>query len=427
MPLLAGDELIGVLVVEGGQETVFSERDKLMLRSLRAYASVGLANAIAYRGLESALGKLDITRNELEQKNTLLEKAYEQQREASLTDSLTGLHNRRFLLERIDDEVSLTWRRQQQRAHGEPRMYEDGDLIFYIVDIDHFKSVNDQHGHGAGDHVLVQVAQRLRAAARETDYVVRWGGAEFMVVARATSAEHASLLAERLRHAIASVPFDIGDGQRLEHLLRGFAGLPFHPAAAGVGSWTDIVELAGQALYMAKQGGRNRWFGLAAGRMAPSLEQFEAIKLDAQAALGRGELRLLGASTPSSTCQNASVPPIGDWPADGLHAVFTLVSSAAPATSRAFFDDAEKLRQMAFEMPPARDRRPVDRPPDLRVAGRLHLPLAVVEFKAARVPRQAEVVDQAARLVLEVGHHGHADLQQASVRQTSRQCRIRSR
>src|SRR6185503_7275343 len=92
----------------------------------------------------------------------------------TITDPLTGLRNRRFLLQRIDEDVALALR-------------QGTDLVFFLVDVDHFKKVNDELGHAAGDLVLRQMRGRLEQVFRASDYVLRWGGEEFLAVARGSA------------------------------------------------------------------------------------------------------------------------------------------------------------------------------------------------------------------------------------------------
>ncbi len=184
-------------------------------------------------------------------------------KDASLTDPLTGMRNRRFLTTRIASDTDLAVRRYQSRARkgGEPP--SDADLIFFLIDIDHFKSVNDLLGHAAGDAILTQLHERLASVFRETDYMVRWGGEEFLVVARATSRHHASELAERARQAIGTRAFVLADGLEVFKTCSiGFACFPLSTQAPATLSWSETVMLADKALYRAKLDGRNGWMGL---------------------------------------------------------------------------------------------------------------------------------------------------------------------
>ena len=212
--------------------------------------------------------------------------------EASMTDPLTGLRNRRFLNEHIAADVALAVRRHEQgRQVGRPSD-EDSDLLFFVLDIDHFKEVNDQHGHAAGDAVLRQVQTRLRPVFRDADHLVRWGGEEFLIVARATSRRHASELADRACRAIAAAPFDLGDGlQMVRSCSLGFACFPLSPEHPRAFDWSETIGLADAALYAAKREGRHRWVGVldAGGLGAPAL----ARQRSAEEWLGSGELTVL--------------------------------------------------------------------------------------------------------------------------------------
>jgi diguanylate cyclase (GGDEF)-like protein len=123
--------------------------------------------------------------------------------------------------------------------------------------------VNDTFGHQAGDLVLQQMSDILRASVRETDRVVRWGGEEFLVVARDTQAEEVSQLAERIRMGVASHDFHLVDHPPIHKTCSiGFACFPVLLRDPGLFSWEQVVDLADQCLYKAKNEGRNRWVGI---------------------------------------------------------------------------------------------------------------------------------------------------------------------
>ena len=180
----------------------------------------------------------------------------------SVTDSLTGLWNRRYLQQTLQMEVAASLRRHRV-AERNGRTLDDADLIFVMIDIDEFKDVNDQFGHAAGDLLLVQLGAVLRTTCRDSDIVVRWGGDEFMIVARFTNRYQGAATAERLRQAIERHVVTLADGRSIRVTASiGFAAFPFDLSSPESLSWDGVVALADQAAYMAKRDGRNHWAGL---------------------------------------------------------------------------------------------------------------------------------------------------------------------
>jgi len=282
-PLMVNERVLGVMTIQSPRQHAYGERERLIFRSLCAYGAIALDNANTYRQLEATLKTLRATQERLE--------------EASLSDPLTGLRNRRFLLQHLDADTGISLRRHEDARRQLPYIPpEEGDLLFFLVDIDHFKSVNDQHGHAAGDQVLMQMCERLREVSRESDYLVRWGGEEFLMVARHSDRRDAGLIAERIRAAVDGQPFVLEQGQSLHKTCSiGFAAFPFLSAEPGRLGWAEVVELADQGLYRAKRTGRNRWVGLAAadGLPTPPGGQLKAWLRDPEPALASGMLREL--------------------------------------------------------------------------------------------------------------------------------------
>lgn len=192
-----------------------------------------------------------------------LEAANEALRNQSLSDPLTGLRNRRYLTVAMPDFVA-----QIRRGHGTSsggrlaRMSENVDIVVIMVDIDHFKAVNDQHGHSAGDRVIQEFARILESAIRDSDSVIRWGGEEFLILARNVSRRESTILLERIRSAVALHRFDTGKGLSLRLACsQGFAFLPFVPEDADLFEWERVVDLADHCLLAAKRAGRDAWVG----------------------------------------------------------------------------------------------------------------------------------------------------------------------
>ncbi|MFG6467105.1 two-component regulator propeller domain-containing protein [Roseateles sp. BYS87W] len=181
-------------------------------------------------------------------------------RELSLTDALTGLRNRRYLELRLDDDLRLCLRRFETPEGDGPG--PEADLLVMLLDLDHFKRVNDLYGHAAGDAVLVQLAQRLGQVFRETDSLVRWGGEEVLVLVRETDRRDAAELAERVCAAVRERPFDIGPGETVRVTVSlGFCAFPLDPHHPRLWDWRACLGLADSALYAAKARGRDGYVG----------------------------------------------------------------------------------------------------------------------------------------------------------------------
>jgi diguanylate cyclase (GGDEF)-like protein len=176
--------------------------------------------------------------------------------EVAVTDPLTKAKNRRYFDMAIEGELELAVRRAE--APG-PRT--NRDVVLYIVDLDHFKEVNDTWGHHAGDLVLVETARRLHGALRKTDFLVRWGGEEFLVLARASDRRKAQTQAERMLFVIGDVPFEV-EGKAISRTCSiGWAPFPWLEDLPKNVAFEDVVGLADRALYEAKASGRNRAIG----------------------------------------------------------------------------------------------------------------------------------------------------------------------
>lgn len=160
----------------------------------------------------------------------------------SRTDSLTGLLNRRHIMSLLGKEKLLCETRKS-------------DLAVVMIDLDHFKSINDKWGHDMGDAVLIEVAHTLRNSLRELDHVGRYGGEEFLVVLPGLDTGQAEKLAQRVRTNIATTKVVLPNGERLP--ISASLGMCCYCGDAGT-SIEDLVKRADVALYMAKDGGRDQ-------------------------------------------------------------------------------------------------------------------------------------------------------------------------
>jgi diguanylate cyclase (GGDEF)-like protein len=193
-----------------------------------------------------------------------LGRANQELREDSLTDLLTGARNRRFFAGTIAADA-----RQAIRAYSGPDGELPGrnqDLMFYLIDADSFKEVNDRYGHDAGDELLVQIAQRISTAIRYSDVLIRWGGDEFLVLSRYTNRDESGSLPTRVLNALASEPFRLKSGLKLRSTCSiGWAVFPWFVRQADAIEYQDVLRLADNALYEAKKKGRNRAVGMLPG------------------------------------------------------------------------------------------------------------------------------------------------------------------
>ncbi|HJW43953.1 MAG TPA: diguanylate cyclase [Geothrix sp.] len=236
------------------------------------------------RGLWAALGALAVLMGfrwrvrRLRRRNEELKTLVYQRTEAlelsnlalttiSTTDPLTGLRNRRYLEEQLPPVVALVLRVQHDRG-GPPA--HDACLVFAMLDIDHFKRVNDTWSHAAGDLALKQIAEVLKREARESDFLIRWGGEEILFVGHTTDLDGAAAAVARLHQAVRQHPFDLGLPSPVSLTCSiGFSLFPFHPDHPEAARWEDQVRVADRCLYAAKRSGRDGWAGVAARPGAP--------------------------------------------------------------------------------------------------------------------------------------------------------------
>ncbi|HET9623518.1 MAG TPA: sensor domain-containing diguanylate cyclase [Kofleriaceae bacterium] len=208
VPLIARGERVGVVTATSDEPAAFADSDLELVRFIATTIALDIENVRLHR--------------------------------VAVTDPLTGAYNREFLMQRLPVEIASA--AECDRA-----------LSVAMVDVDHFKSVNDHYGHGVGDLVLTEVARRLRGAIRAGDVLVRYGGEEFLAVLPKADAGRAWEVGERMRQRICERAFDVGDGLAL--LLRVSVGIAQWRAGEKLPS---LIERADAALYGAKDRGRNR-------------------------------------------------------------------------------------------------------------------------------------------------------------------------
>ncbi|NIM51339.1 MAG: diguanylate cyclase [Gemmatimonadales bacterium] len=186
------------------------------------------------------VARLRRSREQLAAANLSLSEKNEELARLSVTDALTGLYNRRYLTETLANEVA----RAQRHEHA---------FAVLMIDIDHFKKVNDRYGHLMGDDVLIGIASSLARSVREVDYAARYGGEEFLLLLPETGLDGAVKTAERIRVQLAGEKYAAGKDKVTVTVSVGVAGYPSHGDTP-----ESIIASADAALYQAKRRGRNR-------------------------------------------------------------------------------------------------------------------------------------------------------------------------
>ena len=246
-------------------------------RGSQRNAAIGVAALIALLGIISWSRRVDHARIA---------------QELSITDPLTEAKNRRYVEQTISADLAVSARRHL-RAAQRGALAEEADIVFLLLDLDHFKGVNDRHGHAAGDDVLRAVVQVLRDTCRQSDVIVRWGGEEFLVIGRFTDRSLAAIHAQRLREAVEACAVRLTNGTMVRVTASiGYAAYPLLTHNPEANSWRQLVALADLACYVAKESGRNRCAGLFAAQTLTSLNSDAVTKEAVRDAVERGTLLL---------------------------------------------------------------------------------------------------------------------------------------
>jgi len=239
----------------------------------------------ASREREASFQALLESRMALQQRNRLIEEQKEQLKamnleltESSLTDALTGLRNRRYLEVHLDQPPEGAG----DETGADRRRVNAGDFTFCLMDLDHFKLINDRYGHEAGDVVLIEIGRRIRAILREDDVALRWGGEEFLVISRGASEAGSVELASRLLASIGSEPIHLPAGQDLTVTCSlGLTTMAWSSDSVIRKLNRDqILNLADIALYLSKYEGRNRACGVFPGPGASIVDRIINLDLD---------------------------------------------------------------------------------------------------------------------------------------------------
>lgn len=212
VPLIVQDKVIGLLAIDSVEEGHFTDDDITIATTFANQVSIALENA----------------------------RIFKETQDQALTDPLTGVHNRRGLF----DLAKADFRRSLSLGHP---------LSGIMIDVDHFKNINDTYGHSVGDQVLREIAKRCKKCVRGLDYVGRYGGEEFLVILPETNINTSMMVAERLRRVIADKPIIVGEDFEL-HVT---ASLGVAQRDENTTTLEMFITRADQAMYVAKHKGRN--------------------------------------------------------------------------------------------------------------------------------------------------------------------------
>ena len=236
--------------IVAGDGSSFSDEERRMIIELFDVLRVAEESEARFRELENRMLSLQRENLDLTVKNRTLS-------EVSSRDALTGLYNRCYVIEKLDSEINRALR------HGSP-------MALLMLDVDHFKQINDTYGHSTGDQVLQAIGQLLRDSCRVYDVPGRYGGEEFCIVLPETKLGNTTVVAERIRTKLASASLKAGDAALSVTASIGIAGID---ETGGALSPADLIDRADRALYRAKDRGRNRvemWNDVAVGEFALS-------------------------------------------------------------------------------------------------------------------------------------------------------------
>jgi diguanylate cyclase (GGDEF)-like protein len=216
----------------------FTDPERQLLGALFDIVRMTEESEMRFQELEQRMLSLQRENLDLIVKNRVLN-------EVSSRDTLTGLFNRGYVIEKLDSEINRAVR------HGSP-------MALLMIDIDHFKNINDTFGHGVGDQVLQWVGKTLRDSCRVYDVPARYGGEEFCVVLPETRVGSTTVVAERIRSRFAASELTFGESAVHVTASIGIAGLDSIPGAENLLSPAALIDRADRALYSAKNRGRNR-------------------------------------------------------------------------------------------------------------------------------------------------------------------------
>jgi diguanylate cyclase (GGDEF)-like protein len=252
MPVIYQTRFKGVVYLENNlSDNVFTSERLEILNILSSQAAISIGNARLYQNMEE----------NVRERTAQLDKANERLRELSFHDPLTDLYNRRYTFEYISDKISSFIQKKFRHMRNEEKRgtaVEDKVLGILLLDIDHFKEVNDTYGHSAGDIALISISKVLKQMIRSDDYLVRWGGEEFLIILYNTKPDYLKRFSYRVIETVKKTPIRIADNEIIHKTCSlGYTEMPLDNVNPGLLNLEQMINLSDYALYRAKEAGRN--------------------------------------------------------------------------------------------------------------------------------------------------------------------------
>jgi histidine kinase len=252
IPIIYQNKLKGIIYLENNLTSNAFNVDKLeVLKILSSQIAISIENAELYEKLE----------DKVIERTKQLELANIELKELSLHDYLTKLYNRRYVYEYISTMTeSFVKAKKAQFYNNQKRDVSIGNNVLgiFMIDIDHFKNVNDTYGHACGDELLIEITKILKSLIREDDFIIRWGGEEFLIILNKTKIEYLETLSEKILTKVENTPMALSNGIIINKTCSiGCTHMPFDTNLSDFLTLEQSINLSDYALYKAKENGRN--------------------------------------------------------------------------------------------------------------------------------------------------------------------------
>jgi len=252
MPVIYQTQFKGIVYLENNlSDNVFTLERLEILKILSTQAAISIENAMLYKNMEERI----------KERTAQLDKANEKLRELSFHDPLTGLYNRRYTFQFISKKVTSfiqNKKRSLDKIERRDVLATDNVIGIFLIDIDHFKDVNDTYGHSAGDSTLVLISNLLKQMIRADDYLVRWGGEEFLIILFDTKREYLDVFSKEILEKVRETPFKVSNSISIHKTCSlGCVDMPLDSANPDLLDMEQMINLSDYALYYAKEHGRN--------------------------------------------------------------------------------------------------------------------------------------------------------------------------